>query len=305
MLPNRNNNELHTAILEGDTEKALALVKNISKAKLNEPSLKNTPLMLALKVGNFEVAEEIVRRNLKENTYVRMTIKDGHGLQPLHLACALRCNSIIKLLIEAYKKYMDLNDNNQEADECCKAYLHDNDFSQLGLQDNQYGFPGYQNTRYLASTAKPLTDRTLLDIYQTPIQPRNARLAVQYYSTGITDNPMLCFSPAPELTDIILFHLEPHCTAQGIATEKPFITDQQSPSSNMRYYRNAAIGIDAFIAHREAKPLDPTILYYLDESITKKPETRAAEQTTNPTGGAAGEKEKPKEGSANNPPKLV
>lgn len=96
-LPQQStNNALHEAILANETEQALRLIReDVNAALINAQSLKNTPLLLALKRGQIAIAAALL-----QHAQINVHEKDVRGLTALHWACMLRLNNIIHLLLK-------------------------------------------------------------------------------------------------------------------------------------------------------------------------------------------------------------
>lgn len=95
-----SNTPLHRAILCAERKKCLQKIK-FSKY-LNQPSLGNTPLLLALKVGLFDIALALI---LEPETNVLLT--DKHGFSPLHYACLFRQEEIIEAILARHSNIKD------------------------------------------------------------------------------------------------------------------------------------------------------------------------------------------------------
>lgn len=115
------NNPLHTALVEdnnyffdSDTynedefinardhhercKQALSELKNSQKLELHMrwQSVLNTPLMLALKYGD-EDSAKLILTQYQDSNY--LTLKDSRGLTPLDIACMLRMNDVIEMIL--------------------------------------------------------------------------------------------------------------------------------------------------------------------------------------------------------------
>lgn len=93
-----DNNNFHKAILENDPDKVSQLLLDANESRhINDLSLMNTPLMLALKTGNLEIAKRIL--GFKVASKLNINQKDGRGLTVLDWACILRANDVIKAIL--------------------------------------------------------------------------------------------------------------------------------------------------------------------------------------------------------------
>jgi ankyrin repeat protein len=89
------NNELHDAILARDSARCIELIGTMDETKLNQPSLGNTPAMLAIKTGLIDVVDALIS-SLK----IDINHYDNKGFSLLHYACFLRETALIQKLID-------------------------------------------------------------------------------------------------------------------------------------------------------------------------------------------------------------
>jgi hypothetical protein len=92
------NTPLHEAVLANDDAKVIALLSDKRESKnINEPSLMNTPLTLALKQGNTQIAKCILAR--AKELELNINHKDSRGLTALDWACMLRNDEVISMIL--------------------------------------------------------------------------------------------------------------------------------------------------------------------------------------------------------------
>lgn len=92
------NTLLHEAVLANNTEEVIMLLENERESKnINEPSLMNTPLTLALKQGNTQIAKCILAR--AKELELNINHKDSRGLTALDWACMLRDDEVISMIL--------------------------------------------------------------------------------------------------------------------------------------------------------------------------------------------------------------
>lgn len=87
------NTALHQAILENQTELALQLIDSQPEL-MNVPALENTPLLLAIKTGNVDIALALLK-----HPEIDVNVADNMGMRAIHWAAFLRMNELIKLLL--------------------------------------------------------------------------------------------------------------------------------------------------------------------------------------------------------------
>lgn len=93
--PENTNNELHNTILARDEVMCSELISTMSPRQLNQRSLGNTPIMLALKTGLVNIAECLIN-----DEQVLIDISDKRGFSLLHYACFLREDRLIESLLD-------------------------------------------------------------------------------------------------------------------------------------------------------------------------------------------------------------
>lgn len=95
-----NNTKLHEAILENDYETVKTLLVDEKESKnINEASLLNTPLLLALKQGNTHIAKCILITANELGLKLNINHKDSRGLTALDWACMLRDDDVIRMIL--------------------------------------------------------------------------------------------------------------------------------------------------------------------------------------------------------------
>jgi ankyrin repeat protein len=95
-----NNSKLHDAILNNDTKEMVKLLADSKESqRINQQSLLNTPLVLALKQGNIELALLILNTISPEE--LMLDLQDARGLTALDWACMLRQDAIIKIILSS------------------------------------------------------------------------------------------------------------------------------------------------------------------------------------------------------------
>lgn len=100
------NSKLHDAILENDSKEVAKIVEEDKEfAFINYQSLLNTPLTLALKHGSSEIAKLILEK-VPQNELM-LNLQDCRGLTALDIACMLRQDDIIKIILSS--PYLDIN----------------------------------------------------------------------------------------------------------------------------------------------------------------------------------------------------
>jgi hypothetical protein len=93
-----NNNKFHKAILENNSVEVQNLLSDEEECKhINDLSLLNTPLLLALKTGAVEIALQILEKVNEVDLNINQ--KDMRGLTVLDWACILRDNNIIQKIL--------------------------------------------------------------------------------------------------------------------------------------------------------------------------------------------------------------
>jgi hypothetical protein len=93
-----NNTPLHKAVLENNLEEVKKLLSDDKESKsVNITSLLNTPLLLALKLGNAEIAKQILAKS--EELKLDINLTDARGLTALDWACMLRDDEVIKMIL--------------------------------------------------------------------------------------------------------------------------------------------------------------------------------------------------------------
>lgn len=229
-----NNNDLHDAILARNQATALELATKLSTQEINHTSLGNTPLMLALKTGNLEVAAKILERD-----DVHFALPDHRGITPLQLACAWRANAIILTLLK----------------KCQES----------GIPVDP-GFDFEKLTGVDATAQKFLAKRNLAKIYNTYNEEIiRAMIIDRDYHESIVEEKSLCILPAPELTDALLFHSRLICLNFHLKKEDEFIDNL--PSKQHEFASDLMTGLHAIIEFRNSIPKDAHVLNLISEPV--------------------------------------
>lgn len=87
------NTSLHQAILMNQTERALQLIES-EPSLINVAVLENTPLLLAIKTGNVDIALALL-----QHPHIDVNVADNTGMRAIHWAAFLRMDVLIKLLL--------------------------------------------------------------------------------------------------------------------------------------------------------------------------------------------------------------
>lgn len=92
------NTNLHEAVLADDNEKVITLLADEKESKnIDETSLMNTPLTLALKKGNTHIAKCILAK--AKELELNINHEDARGLTALDWACMLRDDEVISMIL--------------------------------------------------------------------------------------------------------------------------------------------------------------------------------------------------------------
>lgn len=281
----KTNNALHRALLSEKSsmriDHALEIAKSMPADKLNDKSLGNTPLMLALKTGNFVVAKAILMRDdvdidVCPTEMFGKKAKLGYDhrmMGPLHLAVAFRQEELIWLIL----------------DKICKSLAKSSEFSGLTIdtkllqqflaaRDNcgdttiplkcfldPSRWPGHKEIknkiRYRKlGTHTPdkylLPKRNLHIIYHEDYNLQDIKLGAERYGYINSDNNATTCSiadsdenflvGAPELTEALLFHSKLIHLNLFPDSELSF---KSFPSTQHEYASNLMLTLDQTIEH--------------------------------------------------------
>lgn len=261
-----SNNALHTAILTRDNKAALEIIPTISAEELNHQSLGNTPLMLALKTANFEIARAILKRN--DVVVVPQTFgdraSDSRGITPLHLACAWRENDIIHSILDKYQKFIakDYGESFDIKDVFAASQADAALYYQVRLHfmmDKLTGINPFMKKRIEA--------RTIAKIYSEDYERKFIHEDIKVHEDyqSIVDSPGLIINPAPELTDALFFHSQSICLNLGLIAEGDF---KKFPASQHQFAHDLKKGLSAILEYRNKKPLDEKIIAIFGVDLT-------------------------------------
>ncbi len=245
------NTRLHRAILDGDAEAAKALIAHDQKAEIiNVKALENTPLMLALKCGLTGVALAIL-----QHPKVDVYAKDKRGLRALDIACILKSDEVIELLLAKYTK----------ADIHCGVSL------------------GYKKTHIQYD---PVLDKLGFRVpakYVTPFQLYVSRFA-NYRGAGMVNeyadnelggsvfseyanDPCLhitgLFPVLDASSDLFIFHMRSLCVNWGLKKATDFTLEV---NTDKQHQSDMKIGAGVLCAACDKKPLSIAIALMLFES---------------------------------------
>lgn len=96
----RDNTELLNAVIDNNIDRVIDLINRDSqiettKQEINIANWRNTPLLLAIKIGNLKMALAIL-----QHPNVDINIADSNGMRPIHWACFFRMDSLIEELLK-------------------------------------------------------------------------------------------------------------------------------------------------------------------------------------------------------------
>lgn len=234
------NTELHNAIIENNTNKAIELIRTKDAAFINQKSLGNTALMLALKSGNIPIVKELLNR-----PNVQIDARDDRGLTPLHWACMLRQDEVIISLI----------------DKGADPYAVTESWSSKHPHETFVPYDLYiQPVNYKAFDEYGLTERAYFPLNNIAIEREKEVLC-------FTDRPTLAIEGAIAYTDII-FHMKRLCENLRLTdafTISPFISKSESGVESDLFRVNFNRGNQLFCMYRNAIPVNEDILELMQQ----------------------------------------
>lgn len=255
--PNSDNTELHYAILERKNDIAFDLIEKMTTSDINTRALGNTPLMLALKTANFDIARALLKRDDINVVPIgeKSIVADYRGITPLHLACAWRESDIILGILNKYHTYITKTLE-------CEYPIHllfSSDQSiadtlQLQLLFSIAQLPGV-SWPLKKLTAKRTPEKIYLSKYDLEIMRKD--ITFRGYFKSVVEHTHLIIDAAPELTDALLFHSKLICLNLGLVPEDSF---KEFCSSQHQFANDLHISLSTILDYRNNKPVDENIL---------------------------------------------
>ncbi len=247
------NTILHDAIINDDLELALHVITQDSSAFdgqsiINNRSLGNTALLLALKTGSMTIAEALLRYPA-----IDIHITDERGLTALHWACMLRQDRIITPLLDKGADPRQVvpawaASGIDEPDEMTPLNLYQRDISAHHL--GRYVELAQEAVKFM------LNPRAFSSKYPAYgccfFYADGGRLL---HRSGFTDRPDLHIPGEMAYTDIV-FHMAPLCRNLGWSgTETVFVSPEEVTRSSAMFAENFFLGYGDFCRYRnELKP---------------------------------------------------
>jgi hypothetical protein len=216
------NNSVHNAVLANDIKTVERILESKSSLDayllLSVTSKLNTPLILALKLGQTEMALLL----LKYPMDIHAT--DCRGLSALDWACILRCDEVIKEILQRKFDFGEIEDIDELPLDSFASVLYAENF---GSFNSFLEFIDKNKTDYFSENDKPLT--------------------------------ALGFNGREILADIKYFMKE-LCVNQKYMNENDFKKADSHLSSSARFLHAFFIGQKTFCTKRDSKPCDPELL---------------------------------------------
>lgn len=242
-----NNNQLHNAILANDINKVNEILNKTHKHKLfslfEKQSLLNTPLTLALKHGNIEIAKLLLKKMLEIfgiDPFL-ISIRDCQGLTALDWACILRNDDIIKLILKMGVS-VDLDDDN-----------FGDTFAHILYQSSIGSLDGFiQNISEHTSNAR------------TP-EEKNLIIASFFAENKGEPLPASHFLGCEPLSDT-RYYMKDLCINLGILKKDALAEAEKQPVSHLQYYFAFMLGQEAFCKYRDAITPSPELLKALENN---------------------------------------
>jgi len=261
------NTLLHTAIVDNNLNLAKLIINSPEFHKIaNKQSLLNTPLTLALKNGNIEIAELI----LSQGTKLDLSLKDCRGLSALDWACMLRQDKIINIICNILTAKKKSN--------CNKFYKSPN--KNLLTEEKKSNILNRAKTLYEENV-----DYIKLENHIKHIKEHQAKLAsikstiektvLERESLYLMNSISYKFSeadgaPATSIFDLrpysdIKFFIEPICVNLNWIKQEDFAKLGCHPKSDVNFYYKFKFAIKDFCEKRNAIPVNKNILEALDK----------------------------------------
>lgn len=275
------NTKLHEAIINNAYDQAISLIAKDKKGLLaNVRALGNTPLMLALKKGNANIAKQL----LLNYPNIDVMQPDNRGLTPLHWACMLRLDEIISLLLDkgANPHYRTKRWADSDIQELSPSIIPLDLYKRDVLIENFLQF-------YAAAEAVQgykygvLKYNVYYDQHPCYLQPFTSILSDQEIKTVYREDADLFIPGEMAYTDII-FHLDDICINLGWKQAHTVFASLDGANGTIEKYRscdvfkhNFGVGITDFCKARNAIPVNGALVERM--SKMKKPDSPVQEVT--------------------------